>query len=76
MSKHVHIFAIGRNYRNCKIFTAEARSKQRVRTSTITLNPGLPRRQRYDEIAKFLTTGFKLPVPTYMPAKSEKGNNQ
>lgn len=71
MSNHIHIFSIGRNYRNCKIFTAERRSRQRVGTSTITLNPGLPRRQRYDEIAKFLTTGFKLPVPPYKPAKRE-----
>jgi hypothetical protein len=71
MSNHIHIFAIGRNYRNCRIFTAERRTKQRVGTSTITLNPGLPRRQRYDEIVKFLTTGFKLPVPAYVPSKRE-----
>lgn len=72
MSKHIHISTIGRNYRNCKIFTAERRSKQRVGTSTITLNPGLPRRERYDEIVKFLTIGYKLPVPAYVPAKTEE----
>ena len=71
MSKHIHIFTIGRDYRNCTIFSAERRTKQRVGTSTITLNPVLTRRQRYDEIVKFLTTGFKLPIPPYEPSKAE-----
>ena len=71
MSRHIHIFSIGRDYRNCRIFTAERRTKQRVGTSTITLNPGLPRRQRYDEIVKFLTRD-KLPIPAYVPTRREK----
>lgn len=71
MSKHIHIFTIGRNYRNCRIFTAERRSKQRIGTSTITLNPGLKRRERYDEIVKFLGRD-KLPVPPYIPTKKEE----
>lgn len=71
MSKYVYIFTIGRNYRNCRIFSAERRSRRQVGTSTITLNPGLARRERYDAIAKFLTVGFKLPVPPHEPAKRE-----
>jgi hypothetical protein len=70
MSKHIHIFSIGRNYRNCKIFHAERHTKQRVGTSTVTLNTGLPRRQRYDEIVEFLKRDG-LHAPPYEPAKRE-----
>jgi len=60
MSNCIHVFRISRNYRSCKIFTAGRRNKRLVGTSTITLNPDLSRRERYDAIVKFLTTGFKL----------------
>jgi hypothetical protein len=35
MSKHIHIFAIGRNYRNCRIFTAERRTRRPLNVSAI-----------------------------------------
>jgi hypothetical protein len=72
MSKHVHIFSIGRNYRTAQVFTADARTMQRVGTSTLTLNPGLARKTRFAEIVTWLRD-FKLVPPPYVPTKREVG---
>lgn len=69
-NKRISIFRISRGYVGCRVYHGDKRSHVRVGTSTLTLDKGVPRKQRYNEIAKFLVT-MKLHVPPYQPTKAE-----
>lgn len=69
--KLMYVFSISPNYTRCQVFAGSRKTHQRVGTSTLTLNKGLKRRQRYDEIAEWLSERFQLPIPSYQPTKRE-----
>lgn len=70
MSNHIVIYSVSRNYTRCRVAYGDRKTHIRVGTSTLALDKGLKRKERYDTIATWLKERFKLRMPDYLPTVS------
>lgn len=72
MSKPIYIFKIRANYAGCTIYWGSRMIHNLLGTSTVTLDKGLTREERYKVIAAWLHEQTGHPSPSYRPHNARK----
>lgn len=68
--KTQYIYSIARGYRYVTVWVCHNKTRQRQGQLRLTPNAGLPRKEKYAEIIRFLRP--MVPCPVYVPTKSEE----
>lgn len=72
MSKPIYIFRISPNYTSAMIYWGSRAVHNLLGTLRIVLDKGLTKKERYDEIAKWLHEHTGYPSPSYRPEGRRK----
>lgn len=70
--KGVYIYKIARNYTSCVIWWGSWTFRNKLGSSTIVLDKGLSRRERYQIIVEWIVKQTGGVAPSYRPTVKEK----